>query len=132
MDVGNPSNMERLRDLFPEVAELRASVSAVSIADDAIRRRICLDHERFGETWCPHTAVAAEAWENMTVESRRENAWCVVSTASPAKFPEIVEPLINARVPIPETLTRLFDRPSVFKEIDMSLKALEAELTKIN
>jgi threonine synthase len=52
----------------------------------------------------------------------------VVSTASPAKFPEVVEPLIGSRVPVPETLARLFDRPSVFEEIDASLESLRTEL----
>lgn len=132
MDVGNPSNMERLRDLSPDLPGLRANVSAVSIDDESIRHRIRVDRDRFGETWCPHTAVAAEAWANMSVEARRERAWCVVSTASPAKFPEIVEPLINTSVPVPETLARLFDRPSMFTEIDASLEALEIELKRIN
>ena len=40
MDVGDPSNMERLRTLFPELAALRAAVSAVSVDDEAIRARI--------------------------------------------------------------------------------------------
>jgi threonine synthase len=51
-----------------------------------------------------------------------------VSTASPAKFPEIVEPLIETTVPIPATLARLFERPSSFDEIDASLDALREAL----
>jgi threonine synthase len=128
MDVGNPSNMERMRDLFPDHDLLRDAVSAVSVVDPAIRTRIREDRARFGEIWCPHTAVAAEVWATMPAERRRSDDWCVVSTASPAKFPEIVEPLIEARVPIPEMLARLFDRPSVFEEIDASLEALKGKL----
>jgi threonine synthase len=128
MDVGNPSNMERMRDLFPDHDLLRDAVSAVSVVDPAIRTRIREDRARFGEIWCPHTAVAAEVWATMPAERRRSDDWCVVSTASPAKFPEIVEPLIEARVPIPEMLARLFDRPSVFEEIDASPEALKGKL----
>src|SRR6267154_724806 len=40
MDVGDPSNMERLRALFPEVGDLRAAVSAFTIEDEDIRSRI--------------------------------------------------------------------------------------------
>ncbi|MEY3338672.1 MAG: hypothetical protein RL245_1664, partial [Pseudomonadota bacterium] len=47
---------------------------------------------------------------------------------SPAKFPEIVEPLIETVVPIPATLARLFERPSRFGEIDASLDALREAL----
>lgn len=128
MDVGNPSNMERMRDLFPDHGLLRDAVSATSVEDSAIRTRIREDRVRFGEIWCPHTAVAAEVWATMPAERKRSEAWCVVSTASPAKFPEVVEPLIDARVPIPETLALLFGRPSVFEEIDASLEALKGKL----
>jgi threonine synthase len=128
MDVGNPSNMERMRDLFPDHGGLRNAVSAISVDDSAIRTRIREDRARFGEIWCPHTAVAAEVWATMPAELKGAEAWCVVSTASPAKFPEIVEPLIGMRVPIPETLARLFDRPSVFEEIDASLETLKGKL----
>ena len=128
MDVGNPSNMERMRDLFPDHGGLRNAVSAISVDDSAIRTRIREDRARFGEIWCPHTAVAAEVWTTMPAELKGAEAWCVVSTASPAKFPEIVEPLIGMRVPIPETLARLSDRPSVFEEIDASLETLKGKL----
>jgi threonine synthase len=128
MDVGNPSNMERMRDLFQDLEVLRGAVSAFGVDDPAIRSRIREDRVRFGEIWCPHTAVAAEVWATMSVELRRSEAWCLVSTASPAKFPEIVEPLIEARVPVPQTLAWLFDRRSFFEEIDASLESLRIKL----
>ena len=65
MDVGSPSNLERLTAMYPDVAALRSAVSAVSIDDEAIRARIRTDHERFGVIWCPHTATAAEAWARL-------------------------------------------------------------------
>jgi threonine synthase len=128
MDVGNPSNMERLRDLHPDIDSMRAAVSAVSIDDSAIASRVREDHARYGETWCPHTAVGAEVWARMSPARRRERSWCVVSTASPAKFPEIVEPLIGGKVPVPASLAELLDRPSRFEEIGSSLEELRAAL----
>lgn len=128
MDVGNPSNMERIRDLLPELDALRGAVSAVSVADDVIRARLMADHATFGEIWCPHTAVAAETWAQLPVERRQGGAWCIVATASPAKFPEIVEPVIGAKVPVPDSLARLFERPSRFDEIDPTVDALRAAI----
>jgi threonine synthase len=52
-----------------------------------------------------------------------------VSTAHPAKFAEIVEPLIGRQVPVPETLARLFARPTQFTEIDPELSSLRAALS---
>ena len=128
MDVGNPSNMERLRSLYPELPALRAAVSAVSVGDAEIRERIRAGYRTYGQIWCPHTATAAEAWERLPAADRARGHWVLVSTAHPAKFREIVEPLIGRSVPVPESLARLFARPSRCVEIDSTLTALRAAL----
>jgi threonine synthase len=128
MDVGNPSNMERLRALHGGLEELRTAVSAVSVTDDEIRGRIRADYRQFGQIWCPHTATAAEAWERLPEQARREGRWVLVATAHPAKFREIVEPLIDRAVPVPETLAKLFARPAQCVEIDARLSALRQVL----
>ncbi len=40
MDVGNPSNLERLRALYPDLGELRTAISAEVVSDEQIRDRI--------------------------------------------------------------------------------------------
>jgi threonine synthase len=130
MDVGNPSNMERLRALFPQLTDLRHALSARSVSDTEIRARIRIGYEQYGQIWCPHTATAAEAWERLTPERRAARRWVLVSTAHPAKFPEIVEPLIGRKVPVPQTLAALLARPTQSVEIDPQLAALEAVLAE--
>ena len=128
MDVGNPSNMERLRALYPQLEELRMAVSACSIEDEAIRARIVSDFRRLGRIWCPHTAVAAEAYARLPEARRRAGRWVLVGTAHPAKFREIIEPLIGQTVPVPPTLAALFARSSQYREIDADLAALRVAL----
>jgi threonine synthase len=128
MDVGNPSNMERLRALFPELADLRTAVSAETVDDAAIRNRIRQGFERHGQIWCPHTATAAEVYERV-VAGKRPGRWVVVSTAHPAKFSEIVEPLIGRKVAVPGTLAKLFARRAEFTEIEPDLSSLRAALS---
>jgi threonine synthase len=122
MDVGNPSNLERLMAMFPG-HELAQQVSACSIADEDIRRRIRADHAAYGMTWCPHTATAAEAWARLPEDERATRLWVLVATAHPAKFREIVEPLAGP-VPVPENLQHLYDLPSRFSEIGATLSEL--------
>jgi len=131
MDVGNPSNMERLRALFPELADLRTAVTAETVDDAAIRERIRKGFERYGQIWCPHTATGAEVYERIVAPSdkRRNGRWIVVSTAHPAKFSEIVEPLIGRKVPVPETLAKLYARPTQYTEIEPKLSALRDALS---
>jgi threonine synthase len=128
MDVGAPSNLERLCSLFPELPALRRALSAQSIDDAATRARIRSDFERYRRIWCPHTAVAAEAYARLEAEQRARGRWVVVATAHPAKFREIVEPAIGQAVPVPPTLARLFERPTSMSEIEPTLSDLRREL----
>jgi threonine synthase len=128
MDVGNPSNMERLRALYPELADIRSAVSACAVDDEAIRARIRAGYQELGQIWCPHTATAAEAYARLPAERRDSGRWVLVSTAHPAKFREIVEPLIGRAIPVPETLAKLFARPTECTEIDAELASLRDAL----
>jgi threonine synthase len=124
MDVGAPSNLERLSALFPDAATLGAALSAVSIDDAAIRARIRADYQRYDRIWCPHTAAAAEAWARLDPAQRERGHWVLVATAHPAKFCEIVEPLVGRAIPVPEQLARLFERQAIFATMDPTLAAL--------
>ncbi len=128
MDVGDPSNMERLRDLFPDHATLTSRFSAVSIDDDAIRARIRSEDRERGWVPCPHTAVAAEAWHRLPAAERQRLHWVIAATAHPAKFPEAVEPLVGRRLAAPPALARLLERPLRRIAIPATLDALRARL----
>jgi threonine synthase len=124
MDVGNPSNLERMSHLYPQARQLSRQLEAVSISDAQISARIVTDFAARGQVWCPHTATAAEAYEALSPQRRAQGRWVLVATAHPAKFREIVEPLIGQTVPVPDNLRRLFELPSQFTEIDATLQAL--------
>ncbi|MDE2306067.1 MAG: threonine synthase, partial [Gammaproteobacteria bacterium] len=128
MDVGNPSNMERLRALFPRFETLRERISADSVDDGAIRERIRADHVRLGREWCPHTATAAEVYARLPAAERRNRPWVLVATAHPAKFNEIVEPLLGKPVAVPESLAALLSLPQRVTDVAPDLEALAAAI----
>jgi threonine synthase len=130
MDVGTPSNMERMRALFPDIDSLRGAVRAESVTDEAIRARTAADFRLYGKTWCPHTATAAEVFSRMSAAERGDGRWVLVSTAHPAKFREIVEPIVGARIEIPESLAKLFSRPVSCADLSPELTALAGALGK--
>ena len=130
MDVGTPSNMERLRALFPDIDSVRGAVRACSVSDAEIQARIKTDFGQYGKVWCPHTATAAELYARMSAEQRAARRWVLVSTAHPAKFREIVEPLIGQRIEMPESLAKLFSRPASATDLQPALAALTGELEK--
>jgi threonine synthase len=128
MDVGNPSNMERIRALYPTVASMREQLSAYSVDDATIRARIGEDFMHYGREWCPHTATAAEVYARLSAQERRAHPWVVVATAHPAKFNEVVEPIIGKTVDIPESLGRLLRLPQHFLDLPPTLQAVAAAL----
>ena len=126
MDVGDPSNMERLRDLFPDLGDLRSAVQACPVDDDGIRAQIAKDYARFGEIWCPHTATGFHAYDGLTESVRRASAWCVSATAHPAKFETIVEPIIGRAVEVPPSLAAILRLPAASIPLVPRLEALRS------
>jgi threonine synthase len=128
MDVGNPSNMERLRNLVPDFAELRGTVEAYPVDDAAIRAQIAKDYVRFGSVWCPHTATGFWVYDHLPAARRVGRPWIVSATAHPAKFETIVEPVIGRAVPVPPALAELLKRPTASTPLVPQLPRFAAEL----
>jgi threonine synthase len=111
MDVGAPSNFERLRWWHRDDAGLRASMRAFRVDDDAIRDTIRHAPRRHGVIPCPHTAVGLRALERLR-EGGDTAPWAVVATAHPAKFDSIVEPLVGQLIEPPPALAAWLARPA--------------------
>ncbi len=127
MDIGAPSNFERLRWLYPDDSRLRAAFTAIRINDDAIRETIARRFRKHGEILCPHTACAVNALEQMRGRGA-DGDWAAVATAHPAKFDTVVEPLIGTSVPVPGALAELLARPSSAEPLSATRDALRERL----
>ena len=129
MDVGAPSNFERLRWLYPDAGELRHEFQAFAIDDAAIRETIRNRHARHREVFCPHTATAIHALELLRAGGEGGD-WCAVATAHPAKFDSIIEPLIGGPIAIPPALADLLARPAHAESLAADYAALRARLSR--
>ena len=125
MDVGNPSNIERLRALFPD--RLADHMSAHLVTDDQIRDTIRHDYAARGYVWDPHGATAAYVHHHLDAD-RLAEPWVIVATAHPAKFNEIVEPLIGREVEVPAALASLLRRPRHEEDLEPTIDALRARM----
>jgi threonine synthase len=123
MDVGNPSNAERLFDLYGDVEELRRIARAFSVNDEEIERTIKKEFAESGEVFDPHTATAIFARKTLASPH-----WVVVATAHPAKFESVVEPLVGRHLDVPSCLANLLERPTRFEEIEPTFDSLAASL----
>jgi threonine synthase len=123
MDVGNPSNMERLLNLYPVGSNLRLSAKAFSVGDQEISETIRRGATAWGEIWDPHTASAVHIREQL-----KSPDWVVVATAHPAKFESIVEPLIGKEIEAPASLLDVMAKASDPFEISPDLDVLSQSI----
>jgi threonine synthase len=127
MDVGAPSNFERLRHWHGDNAALRKAISAHPVNDATIRAIIAAAPERHGIVPCPHTACGLHVLETLRLQGDTR-PWTVVATAHPAKFDSIVEPLIGHTIELPPALTASLARPAHGEALAMDNAALRDRL----
>ena len=125
MDVGAPSNFERLRYWHRDDAELRAAMTAHAVDDATISETIRHAPRRHGVTPCPHTATGLHVLERL--RNRGDSRpWAVVATAHPAKFDSIVEPLLGSALELPPSLAEMLTRPASAERLDTDYANLRA------
>ncbi len=129
MDVGAPSNYERLNALWGDATPV--PLRAAEVDDDATLARIASMWHDHGVLVCPHTAVGLEAAERDRARHDRGAPRLVLATAHPAKFPEVVAralPGVEARDPL---LDALAAAPKRERPIAASLGALREALRAV-
>jgi threonine synthase len=106
MDVGNPSNLERIIELYNhDIDAIRADVHSASYNDEDTKRGIKEVYEKYNYVIEPHGAVGYNAYVNYLRTNKLKNVnGIIVETAHPAKFKDVVEETINKIVEIPERL----------------------------
>ncbi len=157
MDVGDPSNFERIVALYedgvpgpsgaqgrshplrgqgavdgtpgPEAVRtaLSRDVTASAWSDEATRQAIRRIHESTGMTVDPHTAVGILALEQALARLPGARG-IVLATAHPAKFAEVVEPLLSGALPVPEALAARMEATRRVTPAEPSLSALREVL----
>lgn len=154
MDVGDPSNFRRIASMFgggessgggiPDgetsgsessggespagaPAALRTILGGSSWTDRETRDCIRDLWERSGIAIDPHTAVGLLGLRH-ELRRRPGARGVVLATAHPAKFAEIVEPLIGESLPVPPGIARVMNRPRHSIPISPDLEALREVL----
>ncbi|MEG1586091.1 MAG: threonine synthase [Bacteroidales bacterium] len=104
MDVGNPSNFDRILDLYGNSHEaITKDISGVSYTDEQIGHTIARVYEQTDYLLDPHGACGYQALEDLLQEGEKG---IFLETAHPAKFKDTVEAVIGEGVVIPKSLHR--------------------------
>ncbi|MDP2320154.1 MAG: threonine synthase [Acidobacteriota bacterium] len=141
MDVGAPSNFERLEWLFGGDRRAMSDLITANAHTDAdVKRAIAELHTRYGYVADPHTAIAylgtqapghpstQVPWHPGTLAPWHPGTlapWHLfLGTAHPAKFREVVEPAIGQAVVLPGPLAEALARPRLVERISPTLGQL--------
>ena len=104
MDVGNPSNMVRIMDIYKTLDNLKNDMLSWSFSDketkDCIIKTFNLNHCLLD----PHSSIGLLGLQKYLKENKGDVNGVFLSTAHPAKFSDILEPIIDKKVELPEIL----------------------------
>ena len=132
MDVGAPSNFERLRHFFgADLQAMRATMTGVTVSDDDIRAAIRTLADEHGYVADPHSAVGYLGARAVARETGGAPV-IVLATAHPAKFREVVEPALGRAVPLPPSLEERLALPRLAVGVAPVLPALSAVLATLD
>src|SRR5687767_2694284 len=128
MDVGAPSNLERVQALYGGNLEaLRRDIVGFAYDDARVVAEIGTVYRRHGYLLDPHSAIAWLALEEV-MATDRDARGVFIATAHPAKFREVVEPAIGAPVPLPPSLAEAVARPRQIMSMAADYEALASFL----
>ena len=129
MDVGNPSNFDRLLDQFGGNHDLMAQhIRGAAVSDQQTletMRRVFQEHHLHID---PHTAVGCAAAKALLEKDSGSAPLIVLSTAHPAKFAQIVRSATGSEPEMPERLARCLALPRRAQRISADTAALSEYL----
>ena len=130
MDVGHPSNFERMLWLYGQDADaMRRDIAGIRYSDDDVRETIKRVYETRGYLLDPHSAIGYMGLKGYLGRvGQVGQVGIFLATAHPAKFSEIVEPIIGRRVQTPAPLAEALARPRHILRMDASLDAVAEAL----
>jgi len=135
MNVGHPSNLARLIDLYggqideagimhenPDMDAIKRDIVSYSINDDLTKENILKFYEKYGKTLEPHGAVGWASLQLYREEHLEDKEFksITLETADPAKFPDEIISLVNVVPQMPKTLEIIQNKEEI--PIDVEIK----------
>lgn len=127
MDVGAPSNFERLHTLLGDEA-LRRWVQGDRVTDEETIQSMRRVYEATGYLADPHTAVGLEVVRRARAASGDPAPAVVLATAHPAKFPETIHQALGFAPALPDRLAVLWEKETTVTPLAPDVDALKVAL----
>ena len=120
MDVGNPSNFVRILELFNHhYPAFKNMMSSYTILDEETKATVKEVYENHQYLLDPHGAVAYASLKKYLLVNPSYKG-IILETAHPVKFYDVVEPIINEKVLVPNSIFSILNKEK--KSIKMEAK----------
>jgi threonine synthase len=125
MDVGDPSNFIRIMEIFhQQIDGLKKTLNGYTISDDETKATLISVFKERNYLLDPHGAVAYNALQQHQAQYPSTKG-VILETAHPVKFYDVIEPLINQTVPVPETVAEQIKKEKVSTKISANTNELK-------
>ncbi|UXP33980.1 threonine synthase [Reichenbachiella agarivorans] len=131
MDVGNPSNFYRMKEVFGSSWEdMKVGVIGYAYDDAQTAETVRQVYQATEYLLDPHGAVGYLGLKEYMKEHPK-SVGVFLETAHPAKFGDVVEPIIKQPIEMPERLAEYAKRTKVATEVDTTQEELIKVLEKM-
>ena len=112
MDVGNPSNFIRIRELFNnDLEKLRTTFSSYSFSDDETRESMKNIYSSSGYVADPHGAIGYLGLKKYRLSTNEFGVF--LETAHPVKFLDVVKETLSIQVKVPEQIQKVINNKKI-------------------
>jgi threonine synthase len=112
MDVGNPSNFIRIQAIFNNNFKLlKKHLESFRFSDYETREAIKFIYKTYGYIADPHGAIGYLGLQKMKLSKSQLGIF--LETAHPVKFLDVVKPLLNQEIEIPEQIKSVIHKEKV-------------------
>ena len=125
MDVGDPSNFIRIMEIFhQQIDGLKKTLHGYTISENETKATLISVFKEHNYLLDPHGAVAYTALQQYQALHPNTKG-VILETAHPVKFYDVIEPLINQTVPVPETVAEQIKKQKVSTKISANTNELK-------
>lgn len=127
MDIGDPSNFARILEIHNgDWASVKKSLAGFSFTDEETKTGMKDVIDKTGYLMEPHGTIGYLALKEY--QKTHDVQGIVLETAHPAKFGEVVEPVIGRKIEVPDRLQEFMRREKVATIIEPKFEELKSFL----
>ena len=109
MDVGNPSNIYRIIDIFKTLDKIKENMLSWSFNEQETTKLILDINKKYKYLLDPHSAIGLLGSLKYLKYNPSKSNNIFLGTAHPGKFGDVIESIINKKVHLPNRLSRLLE-----------------------